>query len=229
MRPPTTQRQTGAKAVAAERKYPRAMKALTLAYHQDEKGKDLKIDGEKVPATVLTLRVAPFDKTMVIIDRQLDEHRVPIKEGELDWSTGSVTVGMQFFDPEGNCVAITHLSHDKQLSHDWTNCNYREGRIKYFASAARTPNAYAPRYNPLAQKPAAIIALWQAMADSPDATWLDGRAPTQEEVTAQTAEREEAQKNRQRGRTTETPDATRQLEPAHIDDEGETFDDVDEA
>lgn len=227
-------RTRAAKAVAQERKYPRAMKGVVLAYHQDEKQVFLKADeeiaeriggkvGDKIPAVIRTFRVAPFDKVEVFIDRSMIEHQRPLKEGELDWSSGAVTVGEQEYDEEGNCIQILHLSHDKQRQHLFRDKNhsYADGKIVFGTRAARSPNAYVPRFNIMIEGPkrAPILNRWQMQADSPDAFWLDGKAPTQEQVNQQTKEREEARDARRRGSAvTNTPQPV-----AVSDEEGEDF------
>ena len=214
----------GPKDVAADRKSPRAMKQLVLAYHEDEDGNQLLDENdEPIPAVAQTFRVAPFPKTCVFLDRDLKEHRFEIEEGELDWSSGAVTVGMQYFDEDGELMQIVHLSHDRQFSHNWKKCEYKDSKIRYFGTTARSPNAYIPRFNILAtgKKRAAILGHWQAMADSPDATWLDGRAPTVEEIEAANKAREEAEAAKQRGNQTDTP------QPAGVTDDGEDFNEFD--
>ena len=216
-----TQRRGGPKQVAEDRKSPRPMKALVLAFHEDEEGNDLlNENGEKIPAIVQTFRVAPFEKLCVFIDRSLKEHRWTLEEGEIDWTSGAIAVGMQYFDEDGQLIQIVHLSHDRQYSHDFRKSEYAKREIQYFGTTARTSNAYLPRFNIVATgtKRAAILNHWQSMADSPDATWIDGRAPTQEEVTKATEEREKAKEAKTRGNQTDTP------QPAGITD-GEDFND----
>jgi len=202
------------------------MKQLVLAYHEDEEGEPLlDADDKPIPAVAQTFRVAPFDKVCVFLDRDLKEHRWDLETGELDWSSGAITVGMQYFDEDGELMQIVHLSHDRQYSQNFKKCEYREGKIRYFGATARSGNAYIPRFNILAtgKKRAAVLSHWQAMADSPDATWLDGRAPTLDEVTAATEAREAAMEAKQRGNQTDTP------QPAGVVDEGANFGNLDDA
>jgi hypothetical protein len=233
-------RTRAAKTVAQARKTPRAMRAIVLAYHEEEvpalkdngepyaDGRTViqrKLDGEgnPIPAVVRTFRVAPFPKIQVFIDRNLVKHETELAEGELDWSSGAITVGEQEFDEEGNLEQILHLSHDKQLGHNYRapGFSYRDGKIMFTTRAARTPNAYVPRFNIMAEgaKRAPILTRWQMQADSPDAFWLDGVAPTKEQVEQQTKEWEDKRNARRRGEAvTNTP------QPAAVtDDEGEDF------
>lgn len=221
-----TPRRGGPKEVAQDRKSPRAMKVLVLDYHQDDNGKLLKDEaGKKIPAIAQTFRVNPLpEKTCVYVDRDLVEHRWELEEGELDWSSGAVTVGMQYFDEDGELIQIVHLSHDRQYSHNYKKSEYGKGEIRFYGTTARSANAYIPRFNLMAtgKKRAAILDQWQAMADSPDATWIDGRAPTAEEITEATKAREEARDAKKRGAQTDTP------QPAGVT-EGEDFNDFNDA
>lgn len=211
------------KDVAADRKYPRPVKVLTIAWHEDAKGK------RTVPAINRTFRVTPYDKTCVFVDSQGDEHRFPMKAGELDFTSGMVCVKEEEYDENGDLLAIHNLSHEVQRRPNMRASNFKDGKVAWTRGLANSANACLSRFNPLAKKRAGILVQWQAQADSEDATWLDGRAPTLEEVTAAQKEWEE---KKVKGKLAKQTDAANpeEGEPVGVaDGEGEDFDDFNHA
>ena len=220
-------RAAGAKAVAAERKYPRPVKILPIAFHEDEKGKILKdVEGNPIVAIARTFRVAPFDKTALFVDSQCNEHRLILKEGELDFTSGTVCVKEEEYDEDGNLLAFHNLSHEVQRRPNMRASNFRDGKIAFSRSMQNSPNAVLSRFNPHTAKRAGILDVWQCQADSPDAYWLDGACPTKEEVAAAQKVYEEKKAERANGRRTTSP-TQGQTQPAGVveDEEGEDFDD----
>jgi hypothetical protein len=224
-----TANKRAAKRVAAERAdLPRSKKVLVVAYHEDEKGKPLKNDaGEPIVALRRVYQVAPYSKTCLFYDSQCTEHRFELEEGELDFTSGLVTVKEEEYDEEGNFLASHNLSHEVQYMPNFKQSNMKGGEIAFTRKLQSSPNACKSRFNPHVAKRAGIILAWQAQADSPDATWIDGRKPTEEEVAQAQAAYEERKAERQRGRATTSPTQKQPAggpDPVH-DEEGETFDD----
>lgn len=221
----TKRTRVGAKKVAQERKHPRPIKVLPIAFHEDEKGKVLKDEeGKPIVAIARTFRVAPFDMIALFVDSQCNEHRLELKEGELDFTSGTVCVKEEEYDADGNLLAFHNLSHEMQRRPNMRASNFADGHIAFSRSLQNSPNAALSRFNPHTAKRAGILDVWQMQADSPDATWLDGRCPTKKEVAEAQKEYEERKADRRRGRTTTSPTQT---QPAGVieDEEGENFDD----
>jgi hypothetical protein len=209
-----------AKNVAAERTLPRPVKVLTIAWHEDDKGK------RTVPAINRTFRVSPFEKTCVFVDSAGKEQRFKLGAGELDFTSGMVCVKEEEYDVDGNLLAIHNLSHEIQRRPNMRDSNFKDGLIAWTRGLANSKNAVLSRFNPLAKKRAGILVQWQAMADSPDAIWLDGRCPTEDEVKKAQAEYEAKKAANTRAKATDAPTP----EPAGVNDgDGEDFDEFNRA
>jgi hypothetical protein len=206
----------GAKAVAAERKYPLPIRCLIMSYHEDEEGNQ----GE--PAVIRAFRVTPYTKTIIFVDNQCVEHRYQAEPGELDWTSGMVCVKEEEYDEQGNLLLIHPLSHEMQRRPNSSRSDFRAGKIVWTRGLSSSPNAVKARVSPVAKKPAGIIAQWQAQADSPDAYWLDGAPPTEEQVAAAQKEYEEKRAANQRGAQTNAPQT--QPEPQAVAEGGDDFD-----
>ena len=202
-------------------KLPKPVKNLVVAYHENEKGETLKdADGNPLPAIIRSFRVCPMDMTVDFMDAQANVHKITCKKGELDWRNGVVTVKETELDEEGNVLVIHNLSHECQYTLNVARSNFATGALCY---NRRKTQRYIPRFNVHATKKATILSFWQAQADSPDATWLDGKPPTKAEYEQAQKEylarKAEAAKNRALGQ--------QQNQPATVtdgDDDGETFD-----
>ena len=173
--------------VAGERKEPRPIRELVLAYHEDAKGKPI-LDK---PMIVRSFRVVIDKKDMTVFNRDCEHLTIPAQDGWLDFSQpthdSEVTVRDAEYDEDGKCVIVTNVSHDVQLKGFSQNRQYSgpNCRIKFSRNPSDTPNAFVPRVDLLRSGPtvgfnSGVIRMWQAQADSPDATWLDGKKPTVE-------------------------------------------------
>jgi len=156
-----------AKEVAQERKYPRPVKCLDIAWHDEEK---------KQVALRYSFRVVIGEKMVDFYDSRLNRTRYKAGDEDLDFTAGLVTVKLEHLDEEGNTLGVHFLSHVKQHMADLRNSDFRGGKISYLQRQANSPNALLPAYNP--NNGTAILDEWQAMADSPDAYWLDGKKPS---------------------------------------------------
>ena len=244
-----TRRIEGAKEVAKDRKSPRPLKALVLSYYDDDKGKPDKAR----PHIVRTYRVHVADETVKVFDRYMNPHTIEAKKGDLDWSRGS-TVGEQIWsdDPERDTpLAIISLSHDEQfgvINPRWTvdvwklnlttkkyektgekrvsRTNYANESVEFSNWTVNSPNAFIPRFNIFKpeelQTP--VLELWRMEANSPDAKWVDGKAPTLEDLAEKQEEYEKktaARKARKLTGAATTGDDS--AGPTGADDMGDNF------
>ena len=216
-----------AKAVAEARKLPRPIKILVLAYHEDEKGK---------PTTPMLERHfwvvgGVAEKICVHVDGQAKEHRFPMARGELDWSSKVCTVQDLEYDEEGKLLTITNVSHEQQYRMNTGSTNWNDWKFAY--------NTYGTdrsgRSNKLARIPrfkvypdpktgrrnlAGIIVHWQAQADSPDATWIDGKEPSSKQM--ETLQAEWDARGKKEAEKQAVGAATGPTDPSEM--EGEDFD-----
>lgn len=212
-----------AKDVARERwdGPPRPVKVLTVAFYEDEDG------NPTTPMINRTFRVAPVAKTCAFVDNQCVEQRFDLEPGELDWTSGMICVKEEELDEEGELIQVHVLSHEIQRMPYRKGTDFAGGKIVWTQSFANSPNAIRARFNPTkrGKKRAAILDHWQKQADSPDAVWLDGKCPSQEEYEEAQALYEEKKAARTRGRNTNAPQQNEKT-PAGIT-EGEDFENFD--
>lgn len=181
-----TRRTAAARPTRDENALPRPIRDLVIAYHEDEKGKPLTDEnGEKVPAIVRSYRVCPVDMTVHVRDAAGKVHPLECKAGDLDWRDGQITVKEVERTPDGRVVSVIELSHIQQFKMDTRATNFQTREYSYLRGVTYR---YIPRFNPHARTPAPILSEWQAQADSPDATWRDGRCPSKEEYEKAQAE-----------------------------------------
>jgi len=176
-----------AKSVAEDRKIPRPIRVLVLAYHEDEKGKRTLPMIERHFWVVAGMP----QKQVQWTDSQGKVHTIPTDEGVLDFSNKCVTVQDLEYDAEGTLLTITEVSHEPQYklntkamgSDDWSARRYKFLRGQKFPAMF-----HLPRFNMTAKKLAGAIHQWQAQADSPEATWIDGKAPSKTQMASLQAE-----------------------------------------
>ena len=172
--------------VAGERKEPRPIRQLVLAYHEDEDG-----NPTDQPMIVRSFRVVIGSKTMTVYNRACEHTRIPAEHGQLDFSRpvheSEITVRDAEFDPDGNCLLIINVSHEIQYRSGRGSTFIGENaRTTYTTKQADSPNSIMPRINMLKSGKgngilAGAVVQWQQQADSEDAIWIDGKAPTVEE------------------------------------------------
>jgi len=223
-----TRQKEGAKETAKDRAdSPRALKKIIVSTHEDGS-----------PHIIRTYRVHVADETVKVFDRELNEHTIEAKKGELDWSRGS-TVGEQIFMPGAEKpVAIISLSHDKQYSvqaaqftvfdkklnrRRASRTDFKAERVEFSGWTVKSPNAWVPRFNIFNDEPAEILNLWQMEADSPDAKWVDGKAPTLEDLAANQKEYEEKKAARKARKLTGAATGDNSGGPKGADDMGDDF------
>ena len=105
--------------------------------------------------TELGIRVHMFGETRTVKVHNFFPVTYTAKIGDLDWSRG-FTVVQFHYNEEGICIEERALSHKRK--------------------------PYTLTFNPSKHTDNAVIARWQSLAWSPEARWIDGRAPTMEDV-----------------------------------------------
>jgi len=199
--------------IAGERKEPRPIRQLVIAFHEDEDG-----NPTDQPMIVRSFRVVIGDKTMTVYNRSCEHTRIPAENGQLDFSRpaheSEVTVRDAEYDEDGNCLLVSNVSHEIQYrSARGSTFIGENARTGYTTKAADSPNSIMPRINMLKSGKgngilSGIVQMWQAQADSPDATWIDGTEPTVEQETERQdkldKQRAEWAKQRSYGRQTAT-------------------------
>lgn len=228
-----------AKAVAKDRQAPRPIKGVVVSYFEDDNGKPDK----KRPHIVRTYLVHVADETVKVYDRYLNEHQIEAKAGDLDFSRG-MTVCEQIYSPTNSekPIAIVCLSHDQQfgvINSRWTvdreygqtipkrasRTNYSEDKIEFGPWFAKSPNALLPRFNIFRpdEDQTAVLALWRAEANSPDAFWVEGE-PTLDQVQASDKAREERRAAAKARKTSGQPvQVSTEAGPGGVEDMGQEF------
>ena len=173
-----------AKTVAQARELPRPIKELVIAYHEDEKGK------KTVPMIVRRFWVVGGldEKLCVHVDAQGQTHRFPIARGELDFTSPALTVQDVEYDSDGEILAITPISHETQYKLNTSKTNWDTKAYAFMRGPRTPPLTHICRFNVAGKKRANILSQWQAQADSPEATWIDGKEPSLEQMTRLQAE-----------------------------------------
>ena len=170
---------SAAKNVAQDRELPRPIKELVLTYHEDEKGK------KTVPMLTRRFWVVGGieEKICVHTDAQGVTHRFPVSRGELDFSDPALTVQDVEFDADGEVLVITPISHQPQYKLNTKKSNWDTKAFAFNRGPRTPPLSNLCRFNVNGKKRAGILTHWQAQADSPDATWIDGKEPSAEQMT----------------------------------------------
>ena len=181
-----------AHAVAEERKLPRPLKELVISRYEDAKGKPT------TPALVRRFWVVGgiSERICVHVDGQGKEHRFPIARGELDFTSRVPTVQDIEYDADGKVLTITDVSHEAQYKLNTKGSNWDEKKFAYIRGPKIQPMSMLCRFNvhpqtvrgQLVRKLPEIVQHWQAQADSPDATWVDGKEPSVKQMTELLAE-----------------------------------------
>lgn len=164
----------GAKTVAKDRTSPRPVKCLNIETHENG-----------APLFRYNFRVVIGEKTCRVLDWSMNETRMIVSDEGLDFSAPapsakvSPTVTLETLDENGNTLLVTPVSHIPQ--YQVPKGKFQPGNMTFSPFLQNSPNAWLPKVV-AGREEKQVIALWQRMADSPDAYWLDGEKPTVEQI-----------------------------------------------